>query len=94
MLYFLISDVASRDAGNSSSDPALSSDCKEINKADSSGPDVDTLYQQALRFLEVNEQLNTAPDTLRQQCDKLVSAKKQLSRAIEDLKRQSESVVP
>lgn len=65
---------------------------KEENRLDTSSHDVETVYKQAVNFLELTEQLIDAPEALRHQCKKLLSAKKELSRAIENLKQQSESV--
>lgn len=56
-------------------------------------PDIETVYQKALQFIELTNELKLAPETLRRQYEHLESLKDQLSTSIDELKKQSDTVL-
>ena len=56
-------------------------------------PNIETVYQKAVQFIELTNELKSAPEKLRTQCKHLESLKEQLSTSIDELKRQSDTVL-
>ena len=51
--------------------------------------DVDTVYRQALRFIDVTEKLKEGPAQLKTMCEQLQKVGKEMMDSIEELKQQS-----
>ena len=83
------------------SSPRLTADGKVLNDgklmkedlAESDSRDMETVYRQAVHFLELAENLSGAPQTLKNQCGKLQTLGNELSEAIDNLKQQSSRVL-
>lgn len=55
--------------------------------------DIDTVYRQAVQFIEVTEKLKSAPTQLRTMCEHLQKIGKEMTDSVEELKQQSETVL-
>ena len=56
-------------------------------------PDVETVYQKAVQFIKLTNELKSAPEALTTKCEYLETLKEQLSTSIDELKRQSDTVL-
>ena len=56
-------------------------------------PDVETVYQKAVQFIKLTNELKSAPEELTTKCEHLEALKEQLSTSIDELKRQSDTVL-
>ncbi len=56
-------------------------------------PDVETVYQKAVQFLKITDELKVAPEILEQKYQELAALKDQLSGSIDELKKQSDTVL-
>ena len=56
-------------------------------------PDIETVYQKAVQFIQLTNELKSAPEALKTTCEQLESLKEQLSTSIDELKRQSDTVL-
>ena len=56
-------------------------------------PSLETVYQQALEFIDLTEKLKLAPDRLQKQCDKMQEMGSKLTESIDELKMQAHSVL-
>ena len=72
-------------------------DTEVLTKTESSvselSPDIETVYQKAVQFIGITNELKSAPEKLTTKCEHLETLKEQLSSSIDELKRQSDTAL-
>ena len=70
-----------------------SSGKKGAHASEPAEPTIETMYKQAVRFIDLTKALNDAPGRLKEQCDHLQTAGEALQKSIDELKGQAQAAL-